>query len=361
MPAARPLKRNATLKDVASLAGVSPTLVSYVINNISMTIPQRTRDRVLQAIAELEYVPSAMGQGLRNRKSHIIAQLVLHYKPIMVGDPCMAGKTSAFLDYLLPRGYYHLTYPVPDGEKHTRELLMFLKSHRVDGLVVENSLLGDPMLDLISHAGLPFVVYNQPSAPCEGSAVVNMEDEKGIRLSVGHLIAQGHTRIGFLQGETRAWCDLVRLETFKTVLREHGLPIREEWIRGDGSCTMEDGFRATEEILQGAETPTALAATSDLLALGALRQIRSRGLQVPEDIAIIGFDDLPVSSLLTPPLSSISLSYARNGELAAEQLLALIEEPSLPREAVSVSVRLVERESTGKRHRESARSTNGPA
>jgi LacI family transcriptional regulator len=298
-----------TLKDVAKQAGVSTTLVSYIINARPVTIPQETRDRVLRTIDALQYVPSATARGLRNRKTHLIAQILLHYQPKdMLADPCLAGKTSALVDHLTLQGYYHLTYPVPDGESFTRDLVAFLRSRRVDGLIVENSFIDDPALEPIGDSGLPFVVYNNTPIAGARSTVVNMDDEEGMRLSTTHLINQGYMRIGHLKGSPRALCDLVRTETFKKVLREHGLPVHEEWIRGDGSCTMEDGSRSMGEMLDLDERPTAIAATSDLLAMGAYREVRSRGLRVPEDLAIIGFDDKPAVSMLTPPLSTIALS-----------------------------------------------------
>jgi LacI family transcriptional regulator len=339
--------RSVTLKNVAERAGVSTTLVSYVINEKPVSIPQETRERVLRAIRELEYVPSATARGLRNRKTHLIAQVLLHYKPTdMLADPCLAGKASALVDYLTLQGYYHLTYPVPDGESFERDFIAFVKSHRVDGIVVENSLLDDPSIEPIAASRMPFVVYNNTPFQYPRSAVVNIDDEDGFRLSTMHLISQGHKRIGHLKGSPDSLADLVRMRTFEKVLKENGLEVHPEWIRGDGSCTVEDGIRSMGEILDLPERPTAIAATSDLLAMGALLQIRSRGLRVPEDMAIIGFDDIPAASMLTPPLSTIALSYRRLGELAGEQMMKLIQDPSLRLPPVSVPVRLVPREST---------------
>ncbi len=340
-------RKAVTVKDVAEQAGVSTTLVSYIINARPISIPQETRERVLNAISELDYVPSATARGLRNKKTHVIAQLLLHYEPQdMFADPCLAGKTSGLIDYLALRGYYHLTYPVPDGERHAEDLVAFVKSHRVDGIVVENPLIDDPIIERIAEVRVPLVVYNHAALPFARCAVVNVDDEAGIRLSTTHVIDLGHTRIGHLKGNPKSLADRDRIETFTTVLQERGLTVHPEWIRGDGSCSTEDGFRSMGEILDLPERPTAMTATSDLLAMGALRQIRSRGLRVPEDVALIGFDDIPASSMLTPPLSTIALSYRRLGELAGEQMIRLIEDPSRLLPAVSVPVRLVPRAST---------------
>ena len=337
----------ATLRDVAEQAGVSVTLVSYIVNSRPVSIPEKTRQRVLRAITELDYVPSAPARGLRNRKTRVIAQVLLHYQPQdMFADPCLAGKTSGLIDCLALHGYYHLTYPVADGEPQTRELVAFAKSHRVDGVVVENALIDDPCIQKIAECGVPFVVFNHGPLPYPRSAVVNMDDEAGIRLSTLHLIERGHRRIGHLKGTPQSLPDRIRILTFEKVLREHGIEVRAEWIRGDGSCSMDDGFKSMGEILDLSDRPTAMVATSDLLAMGALRQIRARGLRVPEDVALIGFDDIPVSSMLTPPLSSISLSYRQLGEIAGRQLMLLIEDPSLSLPPASVPVRLVARAST---------------
>jgi DNA-binding LacI/PurR family transcriptional regulator len=338
-----------TLKDIARQAGVSTTLVSYIINDRPVSIPEETRARVLKAIETLEYVPSAAAQGLRNQKSRMIAQLFLHYEPeTTLSEPCTAGKTPALVDSLALKGYFHLNYPVPEGEKARHDLVNFLRSHRVDGVVIENTYDEDPYIDLVADTHVPFVVYNQADCGHPGSAVVNMDDAGGMRLTVEHLIRKGHTKIGHLQGNLRTYCDAMRRKAYEEVLREHGLAVREDWIRGDGSCTVEDGFRSTGELLDLDDRPTAIAATSDLLAMGALRQIQSRGLRVPEDVALIGFDDIQAASFLSPPLSTVALSYRRIGELAGEQILKLIEEPSLRFDPITVPVRLIERASTAK-------------
>lgn len=337
-----------TLKEVARRAGVSTTLVSYVINGKPISIPQETRDTVLRAVEELHYVPSAVARGLRSRKTHSIGHLFLNYvAESTLADPSTAAITMALTDSIALHGYYGLNYPVADNEAARRGLETFLLSRRVDGLVVNTAYAEDPCIELIAASRLPFVVLNMAACPHPRSAIVNMDDEAGIRLTVEHLIRKGHRRIGHLQGNCATYCDRRRRLTFETVLREYGLAPREEWIRGDGSCTVEDGFRSMGEMLDLPERPTAVAATSDLLAMGAMAQIHARGLHIPDDIAVTGFDDIVAASFLNPPLTTVSLSYRRIGELAGEQILKLIHDPTLRLDPVSVPVRLVARGSTG--------------
>jgi LacI family transcriptional regulator len=336
-----------TIKDVAKLAGVSTTLVSYVVNGRPVSIPEETRRKVLDAVESLHYVPSAAGRGLRNRRSRVIAELFLHYEPsTILADPYTAGTTLSLVDYLAPRGYYYMSYTVPDGQKNQRELVEFLSSGRADGLIVQHTCIDDPYLDLIASSGLPFVAMYQPSCRHESSALVNLDDAGGIRLTVEHLIERGHRRIGHLQGYQRSYGDRLRRETFEEVLREHGLEVHEEWIRGDGSCTVEDGFRSMGEMLDLAERPTAIAATSDLLAIGAVKQLKSRGLRIPEDMAITGFDDILAASLLEPALTTVSLSYRSIGEAEGEQVLRLIESPGERPPIVTIPASLIVRGST---------------
>jgi LacI family transcriptional regulator len=338
----------ATLKEVAQRAGVSTTLVSYIVNGKPISIPQGTRDTVLRAIEELHYVPSAVAQGLRNRKTRSIAHLYLNYVAAStLSDPSTAAITMTLTDSIAPHGYYSLSYPVAGSEAARRDLETFLRSRRVDGLVVNTAHAEDPCIDIIAASRLPFVVLNMAACPHPRSAIVNMDDEAGIRLTVGHLISKGHRRIGHLQGNLLSYCDRTRRLTFESVLREHGITPREDWIRGDGSCTVEDGFRSMGEMLDLPERPTAVAATSDLLAMGAMAQLHAQGLRIPDDVAVTGFDDIVAASFLNPPLTTVSLSYRRIGELAGEQILKLIHDPSLRLDPVSVPVSLVARASTG--------------
>jgi DNA-binding LacI/PurR family transcriptional regulator len=336
----------ATLKEVAQRAGVSTTLVSYIVNDKPVSVPRETRETVLRAIEELHYVPSAVARGLRSRKTHSIAHLFLNYQASRtLSDPSTAAITMSLIDSIAPHGYYCLSYPVAEGDAAGLE--SFLRSRRVDGLVVNTAHAEDPFIDVIAASRLPFVILNMASCPHPRSAIVNMDDAEGIRLTVEHLIGRGHRKIGHLQGNLLTYCDRRRREAFEDVLREHDLAPREEWIRGDGSCTVEDGYSSMGEMLDLSESPTAIAATSDLLAMGAMAQVHARGLRVPDDVALTGFDDIPAAPFLNPSLTTVSLSYSRIGELAGEQMLKLINDPSLRLDPVSVSVRLVARESTG--------------
>jgi DNA-binding LacI/PurR family transcriptional regulator len=337
-----------TLKEVAQRAGVSTTLVSYVVNDKPISIPRETRDAVLRAIEELHYVPSAVARGLRSSKTHSIAHLFLNYEAAStLSDPSTAAITMSLTDSIAPHGYYGLNYPVADTDAAKRALETFLRSRRVDGLVVNTAHAEDPCMDIIAASRLPFVVLNMAAGVHPRSAVVNMDDEAGIRLTVEHLISRGHRKIGHLQGNLLTYCDRRRRHAFETVLREHGITPREDWIRGDGSCTVEDGFRSMGEMLDLQDRPTAVAATSDLLAMGAMAQIQARGLRIPDDVAVTGFDDIIAASFLNPPLTTVSLSYRRIGELAGEQIVKLIHDPSLRLDPVSVPVSLVVRASTG--------------
>jgi len=179
----------------------------------------------------------------------------------------------------------------------------------------------------------------------EGSAVVVADDISGVRLVTEHLISKGHERIGHVQGDLRYDSGRRRMETFRAVLQEHGLPVREAWIRGEG-WTRQHGREAMQGILAEPERPTAIVAASDLLALGAMEQIRARGLKIPQDMAIVGFDDIPLAPDLSPPLTTVRLPYGEFGRAAAMSLLALIGDPGTQLTPTVIPTHLMVRAST---------------
>jgi LacI family transcriptional regulator len=333
------------IKHIAQKAGVSIKTVSRVINNRPDVSPE-TRTRVQEIIDSLGYHPNAIAQGLRAHQTFTIAFVILHYQPrALLSENHLAGIVSGIVDSLSEQGYYLLTYPVPDSEDALRGLRALLNSGRVDGVIVQQAYPDDPLIEIIAAANLPTGYIGLDRIPHALSFNVTADFGAGTRLALEHLVAKGHTRIGHLQGDCHFTPFQDRVNAFRGFLKEHDLPVHEEWIIGDG-WSRQHGFDAMGALLALPERPTAIVAATDTIAIGAMDQIHQQGLRIPQDFAIVGFDDIPLSADLVVPLTTVRTSFYRFGHLAASNLIGLIKDTDVEPGQFLVPHRLVERAST---------------
>lgn len=315
-------KKPATQRDVARRANVSTAVVSYVINNGPRPTSPAVRERVLQAIAELDYHPNAFARGLRARRTHTIGFVANDFYPLeSFGSHYLASILSALTAELKAHGYYLLMYPLMIGEDLS-PLDQLLRSERLDGVVVR--LVQDPpatdaLLDVIARSGVPAVCIERPGAARFGIRCVTYDDAAGAHAATSYLVGRGHTRIAHLHGDLRYATARARRQGFRQALIDAGLPVDHRLIRG---CTWSTS-RATREmrhLLAVDEPPTAVFAASDDIALGALEALRAAGRRVPADVALVGFDDIPLAQELTTPLTTVRLPLAEIGRHAARLL-----------------------------------------
>ncbi len=338
------MKKKNTIAEVARAAGVSLPTVSRVLNNRPDVSPE-TRKRVEAVIAEMGFQPSAVARSLDSRETHTICLVFLHYEPRdLFADPYLAGVTSGIVDTLTPEGYFLLTYPVPDGGSYLQDFRQFLHSGRVDGLIVHNAYIDDPILELISGTGLPYVALDLEKPIHPYSAVVAVDNTSGIQQLVNYLVAKGHRSIGHVYGDLRRNGGMQRAQAFRKAMSACGLAVREEWIQG-GTWYQEGGASGIERIFNTQERPTAVVAATDLMAMGVIEHVRSIGLQVPKDLSVTGFDDVPFAGYLNPPLTTVRMEYGEFGSTAAKCLIALINTTEKESKRITVPVKLVVRDS----------------
>jgi LacI family transcriptional regulator len=333
------------IKSVAREAGVSIKTVSRVINSHPDVAPG-TRQRVQEVIDRLGYHPNAIAQGLRGQQSNTIAFVFLHYvSSEMFANPFLANTIAGIVETLTPVGFFMLTYPMPDTANAQANLRTLLKSQRVDGVIFTNTYANDPAGQLVADIDIPAVYLGLSGTANQRSVAVTADYAQGTRIAVEHLIHKGHRCIGYIQGDTRYDTSLQRSKAFRATLEDHGLPIGESWIQGGIGWSEDCGQQSMRAILASADRPSAIVAANDLIALGAIDEITAQGLCVPDDIAVIGFDDIPLVTHVDPPLTTIRTSYFQFGHLAATNLLKLIADREYKPETVVIPVQLVERAS----------------
>lgn len=344
-PLDNPMAESVDIKQISQEAGVSIKTVSRVINNRPDVSPE-TRQRVLEIIDRLGYQPNAIAQGLRARQTFTIAFIILHYQPrALLAENHLAGIVSGIVDSLTEQGYFLLTYPVPDTDDAMRGMRALLNSGRIDGVIIQQAFLNDPLIQMIAAAGLPTAYIGLNEIPHAASFSVTTNFGAGTRLALEHLLTKGHRLIGHLQGDLHYSPFQDRVDAFRSFLREQNLPLREEWIIGEG-WTRQHGFEAMGALLALPDRPTAIVAATDTIAIGAMDQVLQHGLRVPQDIAIIGFDDIPLAADLIVPLTTIRTSFYRFGHTAATNLVKLVKDEHFEPGQVLVPFRLVERAST---------------
>jgi DNA-binding LacI/PurR family transcriptional regulator len=327
---------------VAEHAGVSRAAVSFAVNG-RPGVAETTRARILRAAEELGWRPSgparaltraragAIGLGLARRSAD--QQIDDFFVRFLAGvEQTLAAKEYAFM----------LQVVSPDAQGRLDAYRRLVSSGRIDGVLLTDVVLDDPRLDLIAESGLPAVVAGRPWGRCP-FPVVETEHARGMQMLVEHLIAAGHRAIAFVAGDpvheytaARRWA---WMETMRNAGLDPGL---------SASVVPEDAAAraATARLLQSPRRPTAIVYTSDLLALGGLGVARHLGMTVPDDVSIAGFDDAPLASLSSPPLTTVRIDGGGFGEAAASMLLAEIE--GLPPPTLELAPpKLIRRSSTG--------------
>jgi DNA-binding LacI/PurR family transcriptional regulator len=330
-----------TIADVARAAGVSKSAVSFALNN-RPGVGEATRDRILQAARDLGWTPSSKARALSVNKALAVGLVIARTPETLRSDPFFPSFIAGVETVLSGRGYALLLNVVPDGNDEEQVYRRLSSEGLVDGVFVTDLRVEDRRPALLAELGLPAVIVG-PALPEPFWPAVGVDDAPGIAAAVSHLVELGHTRIAHVSGPSDMVHGRSRAKAWAATLAEAGLP--------DGRCvetdfSAESGVRATRELLESEDPPTAIVYANDLMAMAGLSWAASRGVRVPQDLSITGYEDTEISAHLQPALTTVSTDVVSWGAAAAVRLLELVDgaEPSpidLP------AARLVVRDSTG--------------
>jgi LacI family transcriptional regulator len=308
-------KKRPTQADVARLANVSQAMVSYVLNDTStISVPPETRQRILAAMAELGYMPNKAARSLRTNKTYTIAGIIPD-----ITNPFYPAFERGIQDVADQHGYDLIMYNTDGIAEKERKCLDSVQQGRVDGVIAVLFKLSArdlfPLLEMnIAVVRFEAVKKQAGEYPLDNLYVDNVA---AAQAGISHLISRGHTRIGMIAGERGP--AYYRILGYRQTLAEHGLPLDEELIRS-GVFAEEGGYQSMQELLRLSPRPTAVFASNDVMAMGALIAIKEAGLRVPADIAVMGFDDIPAAKLVNPPLTTMTQHQQQLGRRAAEML-----------------------------------------
>jgi len=312
-------KRRPTQADVARVAGVSQTTVSYVLNgNTSISVPEETRQRIMAAAQTLNYVPDYAARSLRTRKTHTIAAIIPD-----IANPFYPTFARAVQDIARQHNYDLILYNTDELAEEEQKCLRSVERGRVDGLIiVPFHSAADDLCRLIEHNMAVVVVGTEDGPYGHSLNTVGTDDIAVARLAVNHLIGKGHVEIAMIVG-TDGPPHLTRVEGYQRALQAAG--ITHEQIISSSAFNEIGGYDAMQQILQSTQHPTAVFAANDLMAIGAMRAIKEIGLRIPEDIAIVGIDNIPAANLVMPALTTVNPFPERKGQRAAEVLFQILE------------------------------------
>jgi len=335
------MPRRPTIDDVARDAGVSKGAVSFALNNRPGVAPA-TRDRILQVAADLGWTPSHRARALAADRALAVGLVIARPPETLGADPFFPAFIAGIEAALAPLGQSLLLQVVPDREREVGGYRRLAADGRVDGVFLTDLRIDDPRPALLDEVGMPAVLIAPSCDDHAGGVCVCVDDRPGIRALVEHLLQLGHTRIAHVAGPVEFVHSASRLEAWADAMRDAGVPAGP-LERADFSA--QGGASATERLLDLPDPPTAIVYANDLMAIAGSAVAAGRGIDVPGDLSVTGFDDAEVTAHVRPPLTTVRTDAFAWGRAAAVRLTSLIAGNDAP-EITLPSPRVVIRDST---------------
>jgi len=331
------------IRTIARAANVSIATVSRTINHVP-TVNPRIAKRVWEVIDELDYFPNTQARALVSGRSKLFGLIVSE-----ITNPFFPELIQGFEDIAVEHGYEILVSSTNHDPRRMSHCIRRMLERKVEGVAIMTFGIEEPLLDQLAKRNVPLVFIDVgPKRP--GISLLKVDYHHGIRQGVQHLAALGHRNIAFISGPATLHSAQSRLSAFSTSLKECGIAPHSEWII-EGNHTMEGGIAAMERLLaaNAKKMPTAVMCSNDMTAIGVLHKLYRAGLRVPDDLSVIGFDDIHITEVTIPPLTTVQMSRFELARAAVTALRAHVESPDdpAPKRDYKIQTDLIVRESTG--------------
>ncbi len=327
------------IRTVARLANVSIATVSRTINRVS-TVNPRMAKRVREAIEKLDYFPNTQARALVSGRSRLLGLIVSE-----ITNPFFPELIQGFEDIAVEHGYEILISSTNYDPARMALCIRRMLERRAEGVAVMTFGVEKPLLEQLAERKVPLVFVDVgPERP--GISLLQVDYHHGIRQGVQHLAALGHRDIAFVSGPKRLHSAQSRIAAFSKSLAECAIVADPAWIV-EGDHTMEGGTDAMDRLLKSKHLPTAVMCSNDMTAIGVLHKLYRAGLRVPDDLSVIGFDDIRIAQVTIPPLTTIQMSCFELARAAVTALRAHVEAGGEPKRQYKINTHLVVRESTG--------------
>lgn len=330
-----------TIGELANLAGVSKTTVSRVINN-KPDVDSGTRERILSLIEQYGFQPNAFAKAISMKQTNNIGLLIPHNAEYVFSNPFYTEVMRGVSTQADEQGYYLLICYA-----HEANYLDIYKQKRVDGFILlspgsfHKNIIESLMVD-----NVPFVSTAKISSE-PGMTFVDVDNFAGASMVMDYLFSLGHTRIAYI-GKPTLQSSQDRFAAYKAALERHNISYNPELAMVSDTASTQTGYKSTLQLLQLDQPPTAIFLANDVMAIGGINAVHERGLRVPEDISIVGFDDIPLSSYTNPPLTTVHQPAFEKGVRAAQLLITMLESQE-PQSSVILPMELVIRQSAAQK------------
>jgi LacI family transcriptional regulator, galactose operon repressor len=329
------------LEEIAKLSGVSRSTVSRVIND-DPNVSEATRGRVMDIVRRLNYHPNVAARGLAAGRTRILGLIIPMGVSALFTDPyfpiLIQGVSSACNTH-----DHSVMLWLADPEYERRTIRQVMHGGLVDGVIVASMRLEDPIVQALIEGDLPFILVGRHPIN-DGVSYVDVDNHNSAREAVSHLLRLGHRRVATITGPATMIAGADRRDGYFSALKDRGLAVEPSLIV-EGDFTDDGGYAAMQKLLP--QQPDAVFVASDAMAVGALRALREVGRRVPDDLALVSFDDMPFAARAEPPLTTVRQPIHRVGVIAAETLMDLIEDPESGPRRIVLPTELVIRASCG--------------
>lgn len=331
-----------TIKDIARVAGVSVTTVSRGLNGYA-DVSEKTRKKILDIAKELNYSPNTLARSLVMNTSRTIGLLVSGLNKSSSKDNITFNILAGINSFVGESGYDLILFSTNSVKQAEKTYTQLCRERRVDGAIIQGIRTDDPYLKEVVESDIPCVLIDIPLTS-KTVGYVTTHNVLGAKKAVQHLISLGHEKIGLINGHEFAFVSQERLKGYEQALSDAGLVCNEEWIK-NGEFSDRVAEEVSLKLLKEHPEVTAIFCASDLMALGVLKSARKLGIAVPNDLSIIGFDNIMLSSYVSPSLTTIAQDTFQIGYEAAKLLLSIFENGASSH-VVTVGTELITREST---------------
>lgn len=339
--------KRVSIKDVAKEAGVSTTTVSYVLNrHPGETISAETTQRVLDAAKRLNYVPNLNARSLSSRHTNLIGVVIPQTEPgkeFMFSNP-FYGELLSAIEYTARKSGYHLLL---SGTREDQNYASIAQNRGVDGIIIVGTYPGEN-LDALRTIGVPIVLVDS-YVTGSGFHTIGIKDREGARMATQYLIDKGHRDIAFISGSIREHgVNSKRYQGYCEAMQAAGLCVSKDALYL-GTVDHEYGQQAAESYVRRGKRQTAAFVTADILAMGFIKGLMEHNVRVPEEMSIVGFDDVYLAQMCYPSLTTVNQDIARKGQLAVQCILDTVENPGIGRIEHILPLALTERDSVKER------------
>ena len=342
-PIRRVEKMAVTIKEVAKLANVAPSTVSRVIAN-NPRISEATKRKVKKVMEELGYHPNLNARSLSRKATQTIGLVMPSSGDVVFQNPFFPTVLQGISEGVLETKYALQMTTGRTQEEIFEAVIQMVQGKRVDGMILLNSKVEDKVIEYLREIQFPFVVIGKPAKYIDEITHVDNDNVRAMKEATEYLIHLGHRQIAFIGGNPELMVTVDRLNGYKHALEDANIPINEKYIKHE-EFLREGGKEAVGELMALQQRPDALLVVDDFMALGVLNKLDELGIKVPEGISVVSFNNILLSEMSKPPLTSIDINILKLGMEASRSLIEKVENHTEPTKRIIIPHRLVERSS----------------